>query len=185
MIGRRGYLCNEHFFKFKWMIERSKTIVSVVWAPLILLLLFNSCADKCKKIICYNGGFCLDGNCGCTTGFEGNDCSLETRDKFLGTYNVQDHCTVTGDTTYTVNIGKVDTNVTRVQIANFNNDFSNLVFATVSGNNIEIPVQTPDNDGRSVSGVGIFSGGFIITWNYTIVSSGGIPNDCTNSVWKK
>ena len=167
------------------MIERRKAIVLVVWALPILLLLFNSCSDKCKEIICYNGGFCLDGTCGCTTGFEGNDCSLEVREKFLGTYNVQDHCSITGENTYTVNIGPIDTNVAEVQIANFNNDFSNLVTANISGINIEIPVQTPDNDGRSVSGVGIFNNGFTIIWNYTIVSSAGIPNDCTNSVWIK
>lgn len=162
-------------------------------APLLRILLLLicsstlliSCSDKCKKLICYNGGFCLDGNCGCTTGFEGEDCSLEVREKFIGTYNVTDYCSVTGNVMYTVNIGEVDTNVSLVGIANFNNDFSNLVKASITGSNIEIPIQSPDADGRTVSGAGVFSGGGTITWNYTIVSAGGVPNDCTNSVWNK
>ncbi|MBX7107720.1 MAG: calcium-binding EGF-like domain-containing protein [Chitinophagales bacterium] len=149
------------------------------------ILLLASCADKCKKIICYNGAICVDGICGCTPGFEGDDCSLEVREKFLGTYNVSDNCSVTGNAHYTVNMSAVDTSVTRVAIANFNGDFGNLVIAVISGDNIEIPIQSPDYDGRSVSGAGIFSSGSTIIWNYTIVSSGGIANNCSNSVWQK
>ncbi|MEP7128503.1 MAG: hypothetical protein ABI729_06535 [Chitinophagales bacterium] len=148
-------------------------------------LVFQSCSDKCKKIICYNGALCLDGYCGCTPGFEGEDCGLEVREKFLGTYNVSDNCSVTGNATYTANIGAIDTSVTMVGIANFNGDFANLVTAVISGNNITIPIQTPDLNGRVVSGTGIFSGGSTIIWNYTIISSSGVSNNCTNSVWEK
>lgn len=158
-------------------------ILSLLFGGFTLIL--QSCSDKCKKIICYNGAICVDGLCGCTPGFEGDDCSLEIREKFLGTYNVSDNCTVTGNAMYTVNIGAIDTSVTRVGIANFNNDFSNLVLAIITGNNIEIPIQTPDADGRAVSGTGIFTGGFTITWNYSIISSSGVPNNCNNSVWEK
>ncbi|MEO6168238.1 MAG: hypothetical protein ABIO46_09255 [Chitinophagales bacterium] len=159
--------------------------MKVLFLLLCSASLLSSCSDKCKKIICYNGAFCLDGNCGCTTGFEGEDCSLEVREKFIGTYNVTDYCSVTGNVMYTVNIGEIDTSVTMVAISNFNNDFSNLVKAIITENFIEIPVQSPDADGRAVSGAGIFSGGGTITWNYTIVSAAGVPNDCTNSVWIK
>ncbi len=172
--------------KLKLVNLRNRPAYSCIFLlVLAVIFFFASCSDKCKKIICYNGAICVDGICGCTPGFEGDDCSLEVREKFLGTYNVSDNCSVTGNAHYTINIGAVDTSVTRVGIANFNNDFGNLVIAVISGNNIEIPIQSPDFDGRSVSGAGIFSGGSSITWNYTIVSSGGVANNCTNSVWQK
>lgn len=170
--------------RFRILSGRAPFLVFLVLL-IMQVLMFQSCADKCKKIICYNGAFCLDGLCGCTTGFEGDDCSIEVREKFIGTYNVVDNCSITGNAMYTVNISEVDTSVSRVAIANFNNDFANPVSAIITGNYIEIPVQSPDLDGRSVSGIGLFSGGSTITWNYSIVSSVGIPNDCANSVWKK
>lgn len=175
----------------KAMVSRFKVFfIKVTMVPFLVLLvcqilLIQSCADECKKIICYNGALCLDGLCGCTTGYEGEDCSLEVREKFMGTYNVTDNCTITGNAMYTVNISAVDTSVTMVKIANFNNDFSNPVNAIISGNYIEIPVQSPDANGRAVSGIGLFSGGSTITWNYTIVAATGIPNDCVDSVWKR
>ena len=150
-----------------------------------VLLLSDGCSDKCKKITCYNGGFCNDGICSCQTGYEGDDCTMEVRAKFLGTYNVNDHCTITGDTSYTVNIAAAADEVLEVEIANFNNDFSNSVRAVVTGNNINIPPQAPDLDGRAVSGNGVFSGSNTITWSYTITFPSGPPNSCSNSVWTK
>ena len=52
------------------------TVSSVVY--------FNSCKkDPCKDVVCNNGGTCVDGNCSCTTGYEGADCSTEMRTKFI------------------------------------------------------------------------------------------------------
>lgn len=45
-----------------------------------------SCSDKCKDISCKNDGTCDDGKCSCAPGFEGNDCSTASRDKFIGTW---------------------------------------------------------------------------------------------------
>ena len=157
----------------------------VACAVSLAILLFNSCADKCKKILCYNGGICIDGSCACQPGFEGDDCSMATRDKFLGTYNVTDNCSITGNAKYTVNIYAVDSNVMQVFIANFNNDFANSVSATINGANIEIPPQFPDADGRSVTGNGVFTGASTITWNYVINTPGNGSNSCSNSVWVK
>jgi hypothetical protein len=110
---------------------------------------------------------------------------VETREKFLGTYTVMDHCTLTGDTTYTVNVSASDNELLEVNIANFNNDFANYVVATVDEAGIEIAPQAPDQDGRSVTGSGVFSGGSTITWDYTITDTGNPTNKCTNSVWTK
>lgn len=56
----------------------------------------QSCSkkDKCK-VVCNNGGTCVDGQCECLPGFEGKDCSIESRMKFKGMFNVIDHCVET------------------------------------------------------------------------------------------
>jgi hypothetical protein len=148
-------------------------------------LFFYSCSDKCKKVLCANEGICIDGVCGCQPGFEGDDCSTKTQTKFLGTYNVADNCSVTGNALYTVNILADDSNHSQVYISNFNNDFAGNVRATIGLSTIEIPPQYPDSDGRSVSGNGILSGSSTIIWNYTISNPGNSTNSCNNSVWVK
>lgn len=42
--------------------------------------------DKCKGVVCDNGGTCKDGLCDCLPGYEGNKCEILSRDKYLGTY---------------------------------------------------------------------------------------------------
>ena len=145
------------------------------------VIYFCSCSDKCRKVICYNGAVCNDGTCICLAGYEGDDCGTETREKFLGTYNVTDNCN-NGNAPYTANIAAAGDSINTVLIANFNNSFSNSIVATISANNIDIPLQIPDLDGRSVSGSGIFTGGNTIVWSYKITSSSQIIS-CTNSIW--
>jgi len=47
---------------------------------LLLLCLFTSCSDlivdPCESKLCYNGGFCDDGNCVCANGYSGEDCQI-------------------------------------------------------------------------------------------------------------
>src|SRR5688572_16286816 len=61
---------------------------------LFLSLTFTSCfkKDECKKVTCHNGGSCNDGECDCFNWYEGSDCSVLMRSKFLS----QD-ATVTND----------------------------------------------------------------------------------------
>lgn len=46
----------------------------------------SSGTDKCKGVVCNNGGTCKDGTCDCVPGYEGNKCEIISRDKYLGTY---------------------------------------------------------------------------------------------------
>ncbi len=63
-----------------------------------LLLLFSftviwysSCIkDKCKDVVCYNGGICVDGKCACTSGYEGLHCEVKWNEKYAGKWNVAD-----------------------------------------------------------------------------------------------
>ena len=173
-------------------IRSHQVIIRFFPTPVICLFVFvgvfltTGCSDKCKKTNCEHNGACVDGTCICANGYEGEDCNTEVRAKFIGTYNVSDNCTITLDAKYTVNISAVsDSNLFEVQIANFNNDFSNSVIATiVNGTEIKINSQAPDYDGRVVSGSGQLQGTSLI-WNYSINNTNmSQVNSCT-STWDK
>ena len=70
-----------------------------------------------------------------------------------------------------------------VNIANFGNAFSNDVTATVNGTHITIASQSPDNDGRLVSGSGTLAGN-TIQMSYSI--AGATSTDiCDETTWVK
>ena len=54
---------------------------------ILLITIFSSCLDPCRKTKCTNGGTCFDGTCECPLGYEGKNCETEMRDKFIGTFN--------------------------------------------------------------------------------------------------
>ncbi len=53
-----------------------------------IIFLFFRCTidDSCDTIVCLNDSTCNSGICDCSLGFEGNDCSIDSRDKFIGFY---------------------------------------------------------------------------------------------------
>ena len=152
---------------------------------LIMIALVSNfgCSDPCNKTVCVNGGACVDGHCDCPSGYSGDSCNYETRSFFYGTYNVHDVCTLTGVSDYTVNISEVPGQLLKVYIANFANSFSNNVTATISGNHISIATQSPDNDGRVLTGSGTLSVN-TIQMSYSIAGATG-TNTCDQSTWVK
>lgn len=148
-----------------------------------VLMMTGSCTDPCKDTTCLNGGTCIDGSCDCPTGYQGDSCKYETRSFFYGTYNVHATCSATGINNYTCNISEVSGDLFKVRIANFANSFSNYVTATINGNLINIASQSPDNDGRIVSGSGSLSGN-VIQMSYTVAGGSG-TDVCDQSTWTK
>ncbi len=65
------------------------TLRKIFFAFLCLSFSFFQSCDPCASIICNHGGTCVNGSCICTAGYEGTDCSIESRNKFLGTYEVR------------------------------------------------------------------------------------------------
>ncbi|MEO0899629.1 MAG: hypothetical protein AAFY71_24680 [Bacteroidota bacterium] len=41
----------------------------------IFLCLLSGCGGPCSNVTCYNGGYCIDGDCDCQPGYGGDDCS--------------------------------------------------------------------------------------------------------------
>lgn len=111
----------------------------------------SSCKrDKCKTVSCQNGSSCEKetGSCNCLPGFEGSMCEVTTREKYIGTWNVDEHGTISGRNNYVVKIEKSllpGATPAQVQISNMNNAIASRVNATVTGDTIRIEEQTIDN----------------------------------------
>jgi len=62
---------------------------------MLFALFFPSCERKsCTDVVCpgvYT--ICIDGNCYCQAGWEGDNCDEETRLKYIGAYRVTENCT--------------------------------------------------------------------------------------------
>jgi hypothetical protein len=142
----------------------AKTAISVMALSTVLFL--SSCKDDCKDVTCNNGGTCIEGTCDCLTGYEGAECSTETRAKFIGTYTVagSSACPTTGNGTIsslTLPISNSSSAANKIVI-NFAG--ANIV-ATVSGSGFTIdPNQT-------------YTAGGVV---YTYTGSGSITNTTIN-----
>lgn len=117
----------------------------------------TSCkSDKCKAIACQYGGVCTDdGACQCQPGYEGTMCEVETRKKYVGTWNVLEQGTISHKDQFITTIqhsNAIGASVAQVQITNLNNSFSSPVNATLKGDTLIIPEQTIDN--KTVVGIG-------------------------------
>lgn len=125
------------------------------------LLFATACGDSCDTTKCGNGT-CLDGTCECDLGYEKDkdgNCTVATRDKFLGNYTVNETCSNSGTATpypvgiiAGVNINEVKMNGVYGPVAS--GGFAKSVVATVSGNTLTIARQQPDGDNIYIVGSG-------------------------------
>ncbi len=130
------------------------TIIAII---AIFSIASTSCnRDKCKTIVCANGGVCNLGACICPAGYEGSNCETITRNKFLGTWEVFEKGSITNAAQYGVAV-LPGAEITEVVITNFNNYFRSNIRGSVSGDTLFIPNQ--QYEGKLVFGIGtIYSG---------------------------
>lgn len=113
--------------------------------------LLSSCKrDKCKMVSCQNKSECDKdlGACICAPGYEGSMCEITTKNKFVGTWNVDEQGTVSPRANYQIAIENSllpGANAADVQIVNLNNNTFKRVNAIVSGDTLKITEQTIDN----------------------------------------
>lgn len=94
----------------------------------------------------------------CETGYEGDDCKTEKREKFIGLWSAQDTKVGGADLpAYVANITKNSGNISQINIGGFsgipqNGGFVANVIASSDGQSFSIPTQEPDNDGYQVRG---------------------------------
>ena len=108
--------------------------------------------DACQAIACAHGGTCAKGSCICPTGYEGANCEITTRDRFLGGWRVAEKGTVTAYREYQVAIEANSTDAAHINLKNLYNYFTLPVQAYVIKDSIFIPNQ--QLQGKVVFGVG-------------------------------
>lgn len=95
--------------------------------------------DKCASISCAHGGTCDKGNCVCPAGYDGVNCEIVCRDKFISAWNVIEDGSITVEGHYDLAIEK-DADVSWVTIKNMYNYFGS-VRANIVKDTIYIPNQ--------------------------------------------
>jgi hypothetical protein len=130
--------------------------------------------DKCKTIVCANGGVCNGGGCICASGYEGSNCEALSTKKFLGNWTVLEKGSITQQSQYPISIQQ-GADVSHVVIKNFYNYFRTDITGNVIGDTLYIPNQ--EFQGKVVFGIGyIFTSNTYvqfgtISMNYEIIDT--------------
>ncbi len=157
------------------------SILTVIAVATVMFI--NACtSDPCKDVVCNNGGNCVSGTCVCATGYEGTDCSVKSADRYVGSWNGTDVCTMNYG--YTATIAESSTEADKILITNFGGFGSSVVVAaTVSGTAFSIASQTFGTVTIAGSGT-ISSDGLTISVMYTANDTSGGNTSC-NGTWIK
>lgn len=162
--------------------SKSILLAALVTVSAFVSLVYVSCnRDKCKSIVCANGGVCNQGGCICAAGYQGSNCETVTRQKFLGNWMVNEKGSITNAAQYPISIEAAN-NVTDVVIKNFYNYFQQNIKAYVVGDTLYIPNQ--QLEGKVVFGQGYIYSNVTygqygsISMAYEIVDTAtNVPND--------
>jgi hypothetical protein len=134
--------------------------------------LYSSCSkDKCKDVVCNNGGSCNEGVCSCPTGYEGANCETLSRAKFVGTYAGTEICSQ-GTDNYSITLAA-------------NSDALKLTYTNLYNENFTAICTIAATDSFTFAGsqgTATFSGSGRLSTNtltvhYTITNS-GTTNSC-------
>lgn len=132
--------------------------------------------NACQAIACAHGGNCTNGKCICPSGYEGNNCEITTRVRYLGGWKVDEKGTTTPQRAYQVAIETSNIDASHVTLKNFYNYFKSPISAYVIKDTIFIPNQ--QLEGKVVFGKGYIhttAGGTkdydAITLSYEVIDS--------------
>lgn len=121
---------------------------------------------------CQNGGECVDGTCECPLGYEGDDCSVESRTKFIGSYQDSElDCGAAVDNLTDVSIEADASDPLKFTIKTFNviiNENYNMSCTLTSTNTFDIPSQTPCPGCFEISGTGSIDDNGMVTNNLMV-----------------
>lgn len=113
--------------------------------PIIIVAFIYSCDTKsCDNVLCSgNNQTCVNGQCVCQQGYEGDFCDILSAQKFIGNYYVSENCSTTlngpVNTSYSCYITSGSA-IDRIVINSFAQQYT--VDAYINGNYISIPNQT-------------------------------------------
>lgn len=148
----------------KFILYFSSLLVSGIF----IALLMNSCEpDSCKDITCPANKLCYQGACVCPNGFEGENCELNSVDRFIGNYDVNEYA-YTGTTPAPFYSSYIEYGATNNEV--WINNFSNTGIQVKA----YISTSTTTNKGTHIS----------INYNYGAleVSGEGEYNESLNRI---
>ena len=163
------------------------TIQSTVW--ILTLLLLSSCAkDLCEGISCENGGTCVEGDCQCPEGFQGNFCEFFDLQRYFGTYDISYEGCFTTSENHSVSLENIQGESNKFRILNLGDyecpSGTISLVASVTGNAITIETQEIDCGAirYTFEGTGTFTAGSTITLEFTVTYDAGGFNQVDNCI---
>jgi hypothetical protein len=153
--------------------------IALMFLTLAALSIVSCKEDPCADVSCLNGGTCNEGTCACAAGYEGTDCGIEQRAKFIATYNFNESCT-SGPYSYTCSISSSSSAVTKVLLNNFADLEGTIISASVSGTTLNIAQQNFSLNGQNLGIVGTGQiNGNLLTITYTLTLPDNSTDACT------
>ncbi len=68
-------------------MKKFSSVFSLLFLFTLLTQITSCVKDPCGNVVCSNGGHCHDGTCTCPLFYEGTNCTIEWRTKWLGNYS--------------------------------------------------------------------------------------------------
>ncbi|MBA3898947.1 MAG: hypothetical protein H0X62_01865 [Bacteroidetes bacterium] len=157
-------------------MKKIKNVIAVMIMAFGLMVTAQSCRDACKDVEC-NNGTCDEGTCICEGGYEGTNCDVAVRSKFLGTYAFTENCN-SGADQYSVTVNADGSDIQKIRIVNIYGA-GLTTEATVSGTSLTIASQSFGSTNSTISGSGSVSGNNL-TITYTVTATAG-SDSCTGT----
>jgi len=154
------YFCSAiKTFNLKTKIMKKVKSLLAIASLAFGMFLMNACSDPCKDVECLNGGICDEGDCICAAGYEGTDCAVEMRTKFIGSYTIVDSCEPQSRTS---TISTSSSDVKKVLISNIiDATLGGTAVAEIDGTKITIAQQNVTDSASNIWSVkGINTGTF-------------------------
>jgi hypothetical protein len=114
-----------------------KPIRNVLFAAFLIVIVVSAVSytacnkNHCGNVVCLHLGVCNDGSCLCPTGFEGNNCEILSRDKFIFTYNGGDTCDSAGYRQYPIHLLAIAGDTLELKMTNFLNNLQDSAICTI------------------------------------------------------
>jgi hypothetical protein len=167
---------------------KSIAVTALVTIGSFTAVTYTACnKDKCKDVVCQNGGTCSEGNCNCLAGFEGDRCQTKVVDKFVGTWNAAETCGSVPSPAYQVTITGSGTSLVISNLGNYGCSLGgNITWAGSITNSTSVTI----NDNKcsyQMNGTGTYNTNGSVTFTYTTTYTlGGVPqtDNCTVTLTK-